>query len=170
MTQDFEKQIKGIRQKDNKISYQRLKLMEFSYISNIDNAGILFPSKDLKEIRRLLSRTDWVLFRRVSHLTASSHIMILCFRFCRWSITGIWFWNIKEWWLCADLFKFLAVYRFRKISFWCSFYRRLNSGKKWRTNWIISSTGSTRKKWLLPVWKITFLKFYSSFYKWPEDL
>lgn len=42
------KQIKGIRQKDVKVTQQSLKLMEFNYVSNIDNADILFPFKRLK--------------------------------------------------------------------------------------------------------------------------
>lgn len=47
--EDFlEKQIKGIRQKEFKIAESDLKLMGFSYISNIDNADILFPFKRLK--------------------------------------------------------------------------------------------------------------------------
>jgi hypothetical protein len=44
----LEKQIKGIRQKDIKLSQESLKLLEFSYVSNIDNANILFPFKRLK--------------------------------------------------------------------------------------------------------------------------
>lgn len=44
----LEKQIKGIRQKDLKIAHESLKLMEFNYVSNIDNADILFPFKRLK--------------------------------------------------------------------------------------------------------------------------
>ena len=48
-TQEFlEKQIRGIRQKDNKLPQQDLKLLEFNYVSNIDNANILFPFKRLK--------------------------------------------------------------------------------------------------------------------------
>ncbi|AYM99418.1 polysaccharide deacetylase family protein [Chryseobacterium sp. 3008163] len=47
--EDFlEKQIKGIRQKEFKIAESDLKLMGFNYISNIDNADILFPFKRLK--------------------------------------------------------------------------------------------------------------------------
>ncbi len=47
--QDFlEKPIKGIRQKNVKIELSDLKLMEFNYVSNIDNADILFPLKRLK--------------------------------------------------------------------------------------------------------------------------
>ncbi|PWN69234.1 polysaccharide deacetylase [Chryseobacterium phosphatilyticum] len=47
--QDFlGKQIRGIRQKDVKIPQESLKLLEFNYVSNIDNANILFPFKRLK--------------------------------------------------------------------------------------------------------------------------
>lgn len=44
----LEKQIRGIRQKDFKQPQDRLKLLEFNYVSNIDNANILFPFKRLK--------------------------------------------------------------------------------------------------------------------------
>jgi len=44
----LEKQIRGIRQKEFKIADADLKLMGFNYISNIDNADILFPFKRLK--------------------------------------------------------------------------------------------------------------------------
>ncbi|OCA72806.1 polysaccharide deacetylase [Chryseobacterium contaminans] len=44
----LEKQIRGIRQKDIKIPQENLKLLEFNYVSNIDNANILFPFKRLK--------------------------------------------------------------------------------------------------------------------------
>jgi hypothetical protein len=48
-TQEFlEKQIKGVRQKDFKLSQDSLKILEFNYVSNIDNADILFPFKRLK--------------------------------------------------------------------------------------------------------------------------
>ncbi|MGG5210447.1 polysaccharide deacetylase family protein [Chryseobacterium sp. MIQD13] len=44
----LEKQIRGIRQKDFKLSQENLKSLEFNYVSNIDNADILFPFKRLK--------------------------------------------------------------------------------------------------------------------------
>lgn len=50
----LEKQVKGIRQKDIKIPHQNLKLMEFSYVSNIDNANILFPFKRLKRTTEIV--------------------------------------------------------------------------------------------------------------------
>lgn len=40
--------MRGIRQKDFKIPQENLKLLEFNYVSNIDNADILFPFKRLK--------------------------------------------------------------------------------------------------------------------------
>ncbi|MDQ0780913.1 polysaccharide deacetylase family protein [Chryseobacterium sp. W4I1] len=44
----LEKQIRGIRQKDFKLAQENLKSLEFNYVSNIDNADILFPFKRLK--------------------------------------------------------------------------------------------------------------------------
>lgn len=44
----LEKQVRGIRQKDFRLSQQDLKSVEFNYVSNIDNADILFPFKRLK--------------------------------------------------------------------------------------------------------------------------
>lgn len=44
----LEKQIRGIRQKDFKLPQENLKLLEFNYVSNIDNANVLFPFKRLK--------------------------------------------------------------------------------------------------------------------------
>lgn len=44
----FGKQIRGIRQKEVKLAQENLKLLEFNYVSNIDNANILFPLKRLK--------------------------------------------------------------------------------------------------------------------------
>lgn len=44
----LEKQIRGIRQKDVKIPQEDLKMLEFNYVSNVDNANILFPFKRLK--------------------------------------------------------------------------------------------------------------------------
>ena len=47
--QDFlEKQIRGIRQKEFKLPHEDLKMLEFNYVSNIDNANILFPFKRLE--------------------------------------------------------------------------------------------------------------------------
>ena len=54
-TQEFlEKQIKGIRQKDNQFSLEELKSIGFNYISNIDHADILFPFKRLKRTSEII--------------------------------------------------------------------------------------------------------------------
>src|ERR1700750_184518 len=44
----LEKQIRGIRQKDYTLPQENLKSLEFNYVSNIDNADVLFPFKRLK--------------------------------------------------------------------------------------------------------------------------
>lgn len=44
----LEKPVRGIRQKDVTISVNELKLLEFTYISNIENSNILFPFKRLQ--------------------------------------------------------------------------------------------------------------------------
>lgn len=44
------KSIKGIRQKDVRLNVDALKMLGFSYISNIDHAEILFPLKRLKKV------------------------------------------------------------------------------------------------------------------------
>lgn len=44
----LERQVRGIRQKELKLPQENLKLLEFNYVSNIDNANILFPFKRLK--------------------------------------------------------------------------------------------------------------------------
>ncbi|MGC4128385.1 MAG: polysaccharide deacetylase [Bergeyella sp.] len=44
----IEKSVRGIRQKDISISLEELKNSEFSYVSNIENANILFPLKKLQ--------------------------------------------------------------------------------------------------------------------------
>ncbi len=43
----IEKQIRGIRQKEKAVDIDALKEMSFNYVSNIENASILFPFKHL---------------------------------------------------------------------------------------------------------------------------
>lgn len=55
LTEEFiGKTIRGIRQKDVSISVGELKTLEFSYISNIENANILFPFKRLERSTEIL--------------------------------------------------------------------------------------------------------------------
>lgn len=44
----IEKNIRGIRQKEISFQPESLKLLEFSYVSNIENANVLFPFKRLQ--------------------------------------------------------------------------------------------------------------------------
>lgn len=54
-TEDFiEKTIRGIRQKEITVSVNELKNLEFSYISNIENANILFPFKRLERSTEII--------------------------------------------------------------------------------------------------------------------
>lgn len=54
-TEDFiEKIIRGIRQKEVTVSVSELKNLEFSYISNIENANILFPLKRLERSTEII--------------------------------------------------------------------------------------------------------------------
>lgn len=48
------KMVRGIRQKDVSISIDHLKKLEFSYVSNIENANILFPFKRLERSTEIL--------------------------------------------------------------------------------------------------------------------
>lgn len=51
------KLIRGIRQKEVTISVDDLKKLEFGYISNIENANILFPLKRLERSTRITEET-----------------------------------------------------------------------------------------------------------------
>lgn len=130
--QDFlEKQIKGIRQKDNKISYERLKLMEFSYISNIDNAGILFPFKRLKRDTEIIEQDGLSIVPEsispYSQLPYNDFVFqVLPMKYYRNMV----FETLKN-----D--EFVLIYLnswqftdFARYHFDVPFYRRLNSGKK----------------------------------------
>lgn len=52
----LEKQVRGIRQKEPTISLEEIKLLEFNYVSNIDNASILFPFKRLERNTEILEK------------------------------------------------------------------------------------------------------------------
>lgn len=52
----LQKNIRGIRQQEAKLSETELKSLEFNYISNIENASILFPFKRLERSTEILER------------------------------------------------------------------------------------------------------------------
>jgi hypothetical protein len=132
ITQDFlEKQIKGIRQKDNKISSQILKLMEFSYISNIDNANILFPFKRLKRDTEIIEEDGLSIVPE----SISPYSQLPYNDFVFQILPMKYYQNMVFETLKND--DFVLIYLnswqftdFARYHFDVPFYRRLNSGKK----------------------------------------
>ncbi|NML56511.1 polysaccharide deacetylase family protein [Chryseobacterium cheonjiense] len=132
ITQDFlEKHIKGFRQKDNKISYQSLKLMEFSYISNIDNAGILFPFKRLRRDTTIIEEDGLSIVPE----SISPYSQLPYNDFIFQVLPMKYYQNMVFETLKND--EFVLIYLnswqftdFKKYHFDVPFYRRLNSGKK----------------------------------------
>ncbi|AZA58002.1 polysaccharide deacetylase family protein [Chryseobacterium shandongense] len=132
ITQDFlEKQIKGIRQKDNKISSQILKLMEFSYISNIDNANILFPFKRLKRDTEIIEEDGLSIVPE----SISPYSQLPYNDFVFQVLPMKYYQNMVFETLKND--DFVLIYLnswqftdFSRYHFDVPFYRRLNSGKK----------------------------------------
>ncbi|KIA88715.1 polysaccharide deacetylase family protein [Kaistella jeonii] len=55
--ENINKIIRGIRQKEVSLSIEELKKLEFTYISNIENADILFPFKRLKRSTQILQKS-----------------------------------------------------------------------------------------------------------------
>lgn len=131
-TQDFlEKQIRGIRQKDVKLPQQDLKLLEFNYVSNIDNANILFPFKWLKRNTEIIEEDGLSIVPEsispYSQLPYNDFVFqILPMKYYRNMV----FETLKN----DD---FVLIYLnswqftdFSKYQFNIPFFRRLNSGKK----------------------------------------
>lgn len=131
-TEEFtEKKIRGIRQKEVTISIEDLKNLEFTYISNIENADILFPLKRLKR------STEISLKNGVNIITESispySQIPYNDFVF---QVIPLPFYQN----MVLDTMKnndFVLVYLnswqftdFEKFKFDISFYRKYNSGRK----------------------------------------
>ncbi|MBF8456539.1 polysaccharide deacetylase [Kaistella sp. G5-32] len=55
--ENIDKIIRGIRQKEVSLSTEELKKLEFTYISNIENADILFPFKRLQRSTQILQQS-----------------------------------------------------------------------------------------------------------------
>lgn len=55
--ENIDKIIRGIRQKEVTLSTEELKKLEFTYISNIENADILFPFKRLQRSTQILQQS-----------------------------------------------------------------------------------------------------------------
>lgn len=130
--QEFlEKQIRGIRQKDFKLSQESLKLLEFNYISNIDNANILFPFKRLKRDTQINEENGLSIVPE--SISPYSQLPYNDFVFQMLPM------DYYESMVFETLKKddFVLIYLnswqftdFRKYRFEIPFYRRINSGKK----------------------------------------
>ena len=132
ITQDFlEKQIRGIRQKDYKIFDQDLKIMEFNYISNIDNADILFPFKRLKRDTEIVEQDGISIVPE----SISPYSQLPYNDFVFQILPMKYYQNMVFETLKKD--DFVLIYLnswqftdFSRYQFEVPFYRRLNSGKK----------------------------------------
>lgn len=130
--QDFlEKPIRGIRQKDLKIPLSDLKMMEFNYVSNIDNADILFPFKRLKRDTEVVEEDGLSIVPE--SISPYSQLPYNDFTFQVLPVS--YYQNMVFETLKKD--DFVLIYLnswqftdFRKYHFEVPFFRRLNSGKK----------------------------------------
>lgn len=131
-TQDLlEKQIRGIRQKDHKLPHEELKMLEFNYVSNIDNANILFPFKRLKRDTEIIEE-DGV---SIVPESISPYSQLPYNDFVFQILPMKYYQNMVFETLKND--DFVLIYLnswqftdFSKYQFDIPFYRRLNSGKK----------------------------------------
>lgn len=132
VTQDFlEKQIKGIRQKDFKLPQENLKLLEFNYVSNIDNANILFPFKRLKRDTEIIEEDGLSIVPE----SISPYSQLPYNDFVFQVLPMKYYQNMVFETLKND--EFVLIYLnswqftdFSQYRFDIPFYRRLNSGKK----------------------------------------
>ncbi|KIC64180.1 polysaccharide deacetylase family protein [Chryseobacterium taiwanense] len=131
-SQDFlEKQIRGIRQKDVKLSQESLKLLEFNYVSNIDNANILFPFKRLKRDTEITEEDGLSIVPE----SISPYSQLPYNDFVFQVLPMKYYQNMVFETLKND--NFVLIYLnswqftdFNKYQFDIPFYRRMNSGKK----------------------------------------
>jgi hypothetical protein len=127
----LEKQIRGIRQKDVKLPQESLKLLEFNYVSNIDNADILFPFKRLKRDTEIIEEDGLSIVPEsispYSQLPYNDFVFqVLPMKYYQSMV----FETLKK-----D--EFVLIYLnswqftdFKKYQFEMPFYRRLNLGRK----------------------------------------
>lgn len=131
-TQDFlEKQIRGIRQKDFKQPQESLKLLEFNYVSNIDNANILFPFKRLKRDTEIIEEDGLSIVPE----SISPYSQLPYNDFVFQTLPMKYYQNMVFETLKNE--DFVLIYLdswqftdFKTYPFDIPFYRRLNSGKK----------------------------------------
>lgn len=127
----IEKRIRGIRQKEITIPIDELKLLEFTYISNIENADILFPLKRLKRGTEIMENKGMSIIPEsispYSQIPYNDYVFqILPLKFYENMVTE----TIKN----ED---FVVIYLnswqftdYEKMHFKIPFYRQYNSGRK----------------------------------------
>ena len=131
-TEEFlDKQIRGIRQKEFKISDNDLKLMGFTYISNIDHADILFPFKRLKRDSEISEENGISIVPE----SISPYSQLPYNDFVFQTLPMKYYQNMVFETLKNDDFVlvYLDVWQFtdvKKYQFKVPFYRRYNCGKK----------------------------------------
>lgn len=131
-TEDFlEKQIRGIRQKEFKLSDNDLKMMGFNYISNIDHADILFPFKRLKRNSEISEENGISIVPE----SISPYSQLPYNDFVFQTLPMKYYQNMVFETLKNDDFVlvYLDVWQFtdvKKYKFKVPFYRRYNCGKK----------------------------------------
>ncbi len=125
------KQIRGIRQKDGGLSLESLKLMEFNYLSNIDNAHILFPFKRLKRDTEIHEENGLSMVPE----SISPYSQLPYNDFVFQMLPMEYYRNMVFETLKSD--EFVLIYLntwqftdFKKYQFKIPFYRKMNSGKK----------------------------------------
>jgi len=132
LTQElFGKQIRGIRQKDCKLPQEDLKMLEFNYVSNIDNANILFPFKRLKRDTQIVEEDGLSIVPE----SISPYSQLPYNDFVFQILPTKYYQNMVFETLKND--EFVLIYLnswqftdFKKYRFEIPFYRRLYSGKK----------------------------------------
>ena len=131
-TEDFiEKIIRGIRQKDVTVSVNELKQMEFSYISNIENANILFPLKRLQRSTKIIEENGVSIIPE----SISPYSQIPYNDFVFQTVPLKFYQNMVTETLKNE--DFILIYLnswqftdFEKYQFKIPFYRKYNSGRK----------------------------------------
>ncbi|MCW3168324.1 polysaccharide deacetylase [Chryseobacterium sp. 09-1422] len=131
MEEFLDKQIRGIRQKEFKISENDLKLMGFNYISNIDHADILFPFKRLKRDSEISEENGISIVPE----SISPYSQLPYNDFVFQTLPMKYYQNMVFETLKNDDFVlvYLDVWQFtdvKKYQFKVPFYRRYNCGKK----------------------------------------
>lgn len=131
-TENFlEKNIRGIRQKEISISLQELKSLEFTYISNIENANILFPFKRLQRSTEIKEE----LGMNIVPESISPYSQLPYNDFVFQVLPKSFYQNMVYETLKAD--EFVLIYLdsrqftdYQKFPFKIPFYRKYNSGRK----------------------------------------